>query len=486
MTSLSTVNSSLIESTGVASHFAVLCSLLLDGVPNGNRELLETRLPHPNDSEVWLILAVLQGELPFPAAVTSWRRRAALDGLATVLDEIVGRASERPLRILVGGVVVDAHHTLATHLGTGIQRVTHNVIREWKRSHEFTLLNWSKGYHWLQLAEETAHAFHNTPIIPWKSVFVLPELALERPRLFRTEALAEFSGNRTGVIGHDCVPITSPETTGPGMPEAFSLNLSTVARMTKVATTSIASTTEYLGWRDMLASAGLVGPDIQQVPLPIEAIAANEVSADPRKTLGLSESPVILAIGSHEPRKNHLPLLFAAEVLWREGFDFQLVFCGGNSWQSDRFVKRVKELRQDGRQVSSHTKVGDATLDALLREARFTVFPSVNEGFGLPVAESLAVGTPVVTTQYGSMAEIAAGGGALLVDPRDDASIVAALRVLLDGDEVLDRLRAEAAARTTSSWGEYADGLWSFFVDPADGAGATHYPTVPETRHDVD
>src|SRR5205085_1195336 len=103
-------------------------------------------------------------------------------------------------------------------------------------------------------------------------------------------------------------------------------------------------------------------------------------------------------------------------------------------------------LRAAHRPVEAISAATDALLFGGYRVARFTVFPSINEGFGLPVAESLACGTPVITSNFGSTREIAeggdAGGGALLVDPRDDDSLTGAMRSLLTDDALLHRLRA--------------------------------------------
>ncbi|MDQ6896986.1 MAG: glycosyltransferase, partial [Actinomycetota bacterium] len=84
--------------------------------------------------------------------------------------------------------------------------------------------------------------------------------------------------------------------------------------------------------------------------------------------------------------------------------------------------------------------------------------------FGLPVAESLACGTPVLTTNYGSQAEIAQGGGALTVDPRDDASVLAGLRAMLTDRFLVERLRAEAKEYPVQTWKQYADDVWSQLV----------------------
>jgi glycosyltransferase involved in cell wall biosynthesis len=75
------------------------------------------------------------------------------------------------------------------------------------------------------------------------------------------------------------------------------------------------------------------------------------------------------------------------------------------------------------------------------------------------------MGTPVITSNYGSMREIAeAGGGALLIDPRDDHDLAAAMRELLNDEATYARLCDQAAARHTRRWDQYAADLWSYFV----------------------
>ena len=97
--------------------------------------------------------------------------------------------------------------------------------------------------------------------------------------------------------------------------------------------------------------------------------------------------------------------------------------------------------------------VGEAELWSLYRTASFTVFPSLTEGFGLPIAESLICGTPVITSNYGAMAEAARAGGALLVDPRNVGEITDAMRRLLTDAEQLRQLADEAQGRTWPTTG---------------------------------
>ena len=80
--------------------------------------------------------------------------------------------------------------------------------------------------------------------------------------------------------------------------------------------------------------------------------------------------------------------------------------------------------------------------------------------------ESLAAGTPVITSRFGSMAELAEGGGALTVDPRDDHDLRDAMRALLTDDALHLRLREEAAARPPRTWDTYAAELAAFLLDP--------------------
>jgi glycosyltransferase involved in cell wall biosynthesis len=111
--------------------------------------------------------------------------------------------------------------------------------------------------------------------------------------------------------------------------------------------------------------------------------------------------------------------------------------------------------------------VSEEELWQAYHDASFTVFPSFHEGYGLPVAESLACGTPVITTNYGSTREIAEGGGALLINPRDDDELTDAIRRALTDDALLEKLRAEAVARSPRSWDDYARDLWQALSAPA-------------------
>jgi glycosyltransferase involved in cell wall biosynthesis len=146
------------------------------------------------------------------------------------------------------------------------------------------------------------------------------------------------------------------------------------------------------------------------------------------------DRPYVLAVGTLEPRKN-LERLIAA---WR-GLDgtHALALVGPRGWEEERIVEaaRAGDVRLLGR-------VSDEDLAALYAGCACFAYPSLYEGFGLPVLEAMAAGAPVLTSNVSSLPEVA-GDAALLVDPLDTEALRAGLERLLS-DEAL---RADLAAR---------------------------------------
>ncbi|WP_250442496.1 glycosyltransferase [Actinotalea sp. C106] len=432
---------------------------------------------------VWLLLAVLTGRLPDETTVLETVRACELEDTAalweTLARETTAASSTWHVRVAVEEVLVDVAHTVSTPLTTGIQRVARETVGRWLRDQECTPVAWTRDFEAIReltplehdritlkrAAVDTADDAETTVVVPWRASYAVPELAAEPGRSTRLLALARFSPNRTGVIGFDCVPLTSAETTATGFSAVFAGNLAAVRHFDVVAAISDAARTEYQGWRSMLEAIGQSGPDVVSVPLAVEAAASSPQDVEAaRRDMLVGSLPLVLVVGSHEPRKNHLAILHAAETLWRDGVEFSLSFIGGNSWGSEAFTGALAGLQRAGRPVDARSRATDAQLWSAYRVARCTVFPSFNEGFGLPVAESLAVGTPAITSGFGSMLEIARDGGALTVDPRDDHAIARAMRALVTDDVLHARLSAAARARAPRSWDDYAAETWDLLV----------------------
>ena len=198
----------------------------------------------------------------------------------------------------------------------------------------------------------------------------------------------------------------------------------------------------------MLASVGQKGPEISVDLLPSEVPESTPAElAAARERLVIAGVPMVLCVGNAGAAQE--PPGPAARGGTPVAGGTALHACSRGRPIVERRPSSPSELalaQAANRPVETVTTMPDSMLWAAYRLARCMVFPSLNEGFGLPIAESLSCGTPVVTSGYGSMAEIAAGGGALLVDPRDDHSLAAGMRTVLTDDEVAPATRPQRRA----------------------------------------
>lgn len=159
-----------------------------------------------------------------------------------------------------------------------------------------------------------------------------------------------------------------------------------------------------------------------------------------RAHYGLGERPYVLSVGTVQPRKNHVRLIHAfIRSQTGQPAGWQLVIAGGWGWL---YQDILAEVEKHGDRVRILGFVDEADLPALYRGAALFAFPSLYEGFGLPVLEAMACGVPVVCSDASSLPEVA-GDAALLVNPLDTDALAEALsRALRDAD-----LRQEMVAR---------------------------------------
>ncbi|KKU30702.1 MAG: Glycosyl transferase group 1, partial [Candidatus Uhrbacteria bacterium GW2011_GWF2_46_218] len=155
----------------------------------------------------------------------------------------------------------------------------------------------------------------------------------------------------------------------------------------------------------------------------------------------------ILFLGTLEPRKN-LRTVYEAIKLYRKntGDDISFVLAGGWGWQTGFLRCKITKGEQEG-WVRHLGYIPPEHRAALYRQAKVTLFPSLYEGFGLPVLESMACGTPVITSAISSLPEIS-GSAALLVDPYNRNDIVLALTELLSSPSLYQTLVQEGLLRS--------------------------------------
>ncbi len=162
-----------------------------------------------------------------------------------------------------------------------------------------------------------------------------------------------------------------------------------------------------------------------------------------------------LVVGTIEARKNLERLLAAYALLPRKDRPY-LVLAGGRGYHYDRVLEAVQTHRLED-QVRFLGFVNDDDLPALYTGAECLLYPSRYEGFGLPILEAMACGCPVITSDHGSMAEVA-GSAAILVDPNSSESIADGIMTLLHDSALRDRLVAKGHSRVKEfSWRSTAE-----------------------------
>lgn len=177
-----------------------------------------------------------------------------------------------------------------------------------------------------------------------------------------------------------------------------------------------------------------------------------------RKKYRLPTSPYIFSVGTVQPRKNYERLVRALAVLRSQGVDVDLVIAGGRGWLEDGIYRAVGETKMDDH-VHFAGFVDDGDLPALYSAAVVTAVPSLYEGFGIPVLESMACGTPVLTANVSSLPEVA-GDAALTITPTDLDAMVDALRRLIADNTLRTTLIQRGFERSKLfSWQSAADQL---------------------------
>lgn len=204
--------------------------------------------------------------------------------------------------------------------------------------------------------------------------------------------------------------------------------------------------------------------------------------ADAVRELGLEPGGYLLTVGRLEPRKNHETLIHAYAELGADAPP--LVIVGQRDFSYEQINRAVVKhgLQQRVRFLSS---VGDQALPAVMRHALAFAYPAFAEGFGMPVAEAMASGVPVITSNTTSLPEVG-GTAALYADPESSAQLAAALRQVLGDAALRERMRAQGLEQVRKfDWQQSAQvlvhGVRRFF-EPTPSSPAAYNPSSRADR----
>ena len=238
-------------------------------------------------------------------------------------------------------------------------------------------------------------------------------------------------GTRTLLTVHDLSFVRDPDSAAPVLR----------AYLNRVVPRSVARANHVLA--DSLATRAdlseLYGTPPEKVSVLYSGVSeAFQPVRDPsalaavRQRYGLGDAAFILAVGTLQPRKNYVRLIQAFARLGDS--ELRLVIAGGRGWLYDQIFAEVERQGLAGRVIFPGF-AADADLPALYSAAAVLAYPSLYEGFGLPILEACACGTPVVTSTVSCLPEVA-GDAALLVPPTDVEALASALRQTV-GDSAL-------------------------------------------------
>jgi glycosyltransferase involved in cell wall biosynthesis len=369
------------------------------------------------------------------------------------------------------------HHTGQYDRNTGVQRVVRNLAAALQEAgHDLVPVRWCTEREAIVRAEPAwleglarfggpvleAPAEAGIPLhlstaageleMNWLLIPEVPHVGGEdAPSLPVVFDYARFYGLRSASVFYDLIPLRVAGYEGARRAhEAYVRSLVAADLVSAISAHSADDLRRW--WSDE-------GYEPPRLPYVVATPLAAEVRGLQRVVERTDPAPPIrfTALGTVEPRKNQVEVMRAFKRLRtrRTDLDLRLDVVGGIHAEVARAVDELAE----GDGIRVHDYVSDERARALVAESHATVFMSLNEGFGLPIAESLWLATPCLCSDHGAMGEIAAGGGCLTVEAADGHAIEMGLeRLAIDG-ELRRRLVLEASERPLRLWRDYASDL---------------------------
>jgi glycosyltransferase involved in cell wall biosynthesis len=282
-------------------------------------------------------------------------------------------------------------------------------------------------------------------------VFFFPEVALDGT-VHKRVLWARARNLVVAGILYDVIPISHPPFCAREVVDRFPGYLEALASFDAIWSISRESLKEFQSYA---ARVGLPCPPGEAVYLPGQFGARPRVQA-------FVETPddtvlTILCVCSIEPRKNHRTLVEAYRLLRarRPDLPLQLVLVGHRFAEADDLIAWLQHMMDEDPSIKWTGLLTDEALADEFRRAAFTVYPSIVEGYGLPIMESLWMGKPCLCHSEGVMAELAESGGCMTVNMLDEHALATAMEQLADQSELRRRLTLDALDRKIFDWADY-------------------------------
>jgi len=296
-----------------------------------------------------------------------------------------------------------------------------------------------------------------TKSVPRDAIYLnVAQFWLELPRYFAW--LEQRDDVRVVFFVHDLLPLDYPEYFRPGYRVLFQRRFKTLARWGGAFIVSSDAVGERLRKGLKAAQRPQVPIHVAALPSPLASITAPIADDD------LGGQPYFVLISTIEPRKNHLLVL----NIWRElaadnrcGVP-KLVLVGGSGWEHEQVTDMLDRCEAIRPYVFHTTRLSSAGLARLLAGAQALLMPSFDEGYGLPIVEALALGTPVIASDIATFHEITQGC-ALLLSPLDGLRWKEAINAFSQRESPAWKLaKSKAAGFRAPDWQKYFHGIEGF------------------------
>ena len=318
-----------------------------------------------------------------------------------------------------------ARHYLARHdgpvellvhvPGLGDRRIPRDVASEFLQRLDAQWLDGRRSIGWRQIAVLAAST--KRPNIGKRGVTILPS----HQHLHSEQLLRRRRGQgRLVLFIHDAIPSEYPEYAREGGGDRHRLRLANALSLACGIIVNSKDTAQRL--------AGYLPAGSSMPPLLVAHIGLDALPP-PDAQMVLPERPYFVVVGTIEPRKNHLLLLHIWRQFAQDGAAPvpNLVLVGRRGWENENIIDLLDRSDFLKGHVLELPDLGDAQLSALVRNSAALLMPSFAEGYGMPVAEALAAGVPVIASDLPVFREVA-GGVPDYFDPLDGPGWAAAIR----------------------------------------------------------
>lgn len=364
--------------------------------------------------------------------------------------------------------------TVSTAGNTGIQRVSRQLARHLiDQGHKLVPIKWDDSAMAIALAsdDDLLHMskwngpaedgwFRPSKLAPGgdEDTYLMVDLPLNRSLHVQDRVIDYFKDRdaRCVAIFYDAIPAKLSAIYPPHFAAAHQEYMKLLDRMDLVLPISETSAADLVNFLNRSNSRGLaLETRVRVATLP--SVFPQHSSSQDLPVRSDNDVCHILAVGTVEPRKNHKSLIRAFQVAEQKSSrKLKLTVLGGGESFDSELPGQIEALINDASNIEWIRSPSDEILRQHYQQADFTVFASYEEGFGLPIVESLWFGVPCICAGFGQMAELAAHGGCVTVNVLNIEELSEAMVNLADDSEMMQRLRDEITTRHFKTWDDYA------------------------------